>query len=106
MTSEMAQDALDDALATSAATYEISKRRDALILSVKEGHSVIALLDEIFVQAKLDFVPNIQRSPSNATPCLLYTSCTPPVIFFKIGYAVIPKLRWVFAVPPGLIAMG
>ncbi len=70
MTSEMAQDALDDALATSAATYEISKRRDALILSVKEGHSVIALLDEIFVQAKLDFVPNIQRSLSNATPLL------------------------------------
>lgn len=70
MLDEEIQIALDEALSTGAATYEISKGRNALILNVKTGNRLIPLMDRIFGYADLDFDPNASRNPSNAVPIL------------------------------------
>jgi hypothetical protein len=82
MLDDDAQTALDEALTTGAATYKISKGRDALILSVKDGHPLIPLMDQIFGFAGLDLVHNAQRSAGNAVPVLTIEE-----------YAVTPKFR-------------
>ena len=82
MIDDEAQTALDDALATGAATYEISKGRQALILTVKRGHRLIPLMDQLFSFADLDLCPGARRSVDNAVPVL------------TIGeYAVAPKFE-------------
>jgi hypothetical protein len=77
-----AQAALDEALSTGAATYEISHRRNALVLSVRKGHRLIPFMDKLFGISDLDFVPDVHRNATNAVPVL------------TIGeYAVAPKFE-------------
>lgn len=82
MLDEEAQKALDDALDTGAATYEISRGRNALILSVRNEHYLIPYLEKIFDIADLDLFHKEPRHPDNAVPIL------------RIGkYAVSPKFE-------------
>lgn len=71
MLDDEAQTALDEALATGDATYEISKGRHALILTVKNGNRLIPLMDQIFGYADLDLIPNVHRNSDNAVPVLM-----------------------------------
>jgi hypothetical protein len=77
-----AQSALDEALSTGAATYEISTRRRALILTVKEGNPLIPIMDRWFGFADLDLVPKVHRHTGNAVPVLNIDK-----------YAVAPKIE-------------
>jgi len=64
------QSALDEALSTGEATYKISKGRNALMLTVKNGNRLIPLMDKIFGFSDLDFIPTAFRNSSNAVPIL------------------------------------
>lgn len=70
MFDDEAQFALDEALKSGDATYDIVPRRQALVLKVKNGSDLIPIIDRIFDYSNLDFNANFQRNPSNAVPAL------------------------------------
>jgi hypothetical protein len=82
MHSDQAQAALDGALSSGAAEYEISKSRKALLLKVMNGHPLIPLMDRFFDISDLHFAPGVHKDPGNAVSAL------------SIGkYAVVPKVQ-------------